>query len=96
MAQVKVNSQGAWVGGTRELLPSAIEQLSDIAFLPPRRYSRSIYASAMPLQSFSKGPLGCPRIAILRVGPYVSGERRSIVGKATFRSQSARGAVDQR
>jgi len=32
MAQVKVNSQGAWVGGTGELLPSAIEELSDIAF----------------------------------------------------------------
>ena len=32
MAQVKVNSQGAWVGGTGELLPSAIEELSDIEF----------------------------------------------------------------
>ena len=32
MAQVQVTSQGAWVGGTGELLPSAIEELSDIAF----------------------------------------------------------------
>jgi hypothetical protein len=33
MAQVQSNSQGAWVRGTGELLPSAVEELSDIA--PP-------------------------------------------------------------